>query len=459
MRLFSSRQGNRGLVEKEPGFQFRFVLYHSYQNYPTRAPEPLVCGLRHPSPTKTATYNPRPFGSQVTPVVIPPLQRQCLDNDMDDLFEKLRVLWEWARFYPTPAKFLFAVTAILLLASGITLLFCRPGAAVAKAAYEFNDAIPVWVGVDASVPPVKVPEENGIPEERAVRYRRTQNGNLVTITPSLPYLDRWQSGKEVDALNIGSTMFRWRYPSLDIQFSNNSDKILILSAIGIDVRDSKPVNFPRILVVSDFSHLMSFRVCSAAPTELTNCTIDYNLADPKESKAPQPYVFHTTLPTLSGRDDVPVYDALASAGAEPSVLRLDPAAVYSAFQSRLPIPALGPFKQGTTQIRGQLHVTCGNETLGPFKFVAEVALVFPGPQALLPPTITYDVELQPSGSNYHVDVPVPQPLSVAPGGAEHFQIRLGVPQSSEHEFFLKLDFHDGRSKSVGPIRVQIVRPD
>jgi hypothetical protein len=378
------------------------------------------------------------------------------DDDMGEWYEKLKGIWEWSRFYPPPARYFFALTAFFVLMSAVVFLVFRRGAAQAKAASDFADSIPISIDADVAIPTLKVPEEIGIPDDRALRYRVIADGGIV-ITPMLPYLDKWNAGEEVEALHLEATRFRWRFPCLDVRFTNDTDKQLILNKIVVEVSESIPDDDPIILVANDFSSQMSFKLLTPIREELSDCTIEYNLADTSPSVTTRPYAFSVTLPKLSGHDDVRVDDALAGGGAIPSALRLDPVGAYQLYMTGAMVPAMGPFKKGSVLIRGQIKVKRGAALLGPYKFVAEVALVPPGPQALLQSSASYDALLREYGKQYTVDIRTTN--TIPPNGAERILIRVASPRSSYHEFRLRFQFHDGRERVSGPIKLRMLRPE
>jgi len=376
---------------------------------------------------------------------------------MDEWFDKLKVLWEWSRFYPQPARYFFGFTACLVFVSALLFLVYRRGASEAKAASEFADAIPLSVDADVAIPAVQVPEENGVPDDRALRYQVDTAPGGVVVTPVLPYLDHWNRGEEVEALNVGATRFRWRFPLLDVRLSNNTDNPLILNKVIVDVAESAPEDNPLISVVSDFNNLMSFRVLTPIAKELTGCVVEYDVAPTGSGPTTPLSVFRADLPVLSGSDVVAVDDALAAKGAKPALLRADPVTAYKLFMTGNPVPAMGTFKKGTVVVRGQLRATRGDKVLGPFRFRVEVALVPPGPQALMPPTAIYDAMLREYGKGYSVEVRTDN--EIAPKGPERIMIRLAAPRSSYHEFRLRLQFHDGRVRVSDIIRLHLLRPE
>lgn len=375
---------------------------------------------------------------------------------MPEWLEKLNVIWEWSRFYPTPARYFFGLTAGFIGISALLFFLYRGSASVAKAASDFTESIPLSVDADTTIPAVQVPEENGIPNDRALRYQ-VDVGAGVTVNAVLPYLDQWNSGQEIEALNIKSTRFRWRFPVLDIRFSNNTDKPLILNKVVVEAVESVPEDNPLISVVSDFDSQMGFRILTPIPKELSNCNVEYNVALTPGVPATQPYAFKKALPTLTGNDELTIDDALAGVGASPDVLRSDPIAAYRLFMTGQHVPAMGPLKKGTTVIKGQLTVKRGERVLGPFKFNVEVAMIPPGPQVLLPPSATYDAMLREYGKNYNVEVKTAN--QIPPKQSERIQLQIAAPRSSYHEFRLHLFFHDGHERVSDVIKLHLLRPD
>lgn len=152
-------------------------------------------------------------------------------------------------------------------------------------------------------------------------------------------------------------------------------------------------------------------------------------------------------------------DALQAKGAVPVLLRTNPKDVYALFMAgkASEVGSLGPFTKGTAQIRGELTVRRGSVTLGPYRFIADAALVMPGPQALLNPSGTYTVQLREYGSSY--EVPVRSMHDIPPKGTERIRLTLAAPRSSRHRLRVRLNFHDGRTLLSPPIELRLVKPE
>jgi hypothetical protein len=377
---------------------------------------------------------------------------------MEDWFEKLKGLWEWYRFYPPTVQWSFKVTLLFAVLSVVLFLMFHKSAAKLKAAADFVEATPLSVMVDKSIPVAEVPEEAGVPRERTLHYELDASPEEIWIKPVFLYFNNWNTGIEIEAMHEVGTRYLWRYPNLDIRFTNNTDKPLILNAVEVDVVSSMPSDNPVVLVVNNFDSQMSFRIKSPIPEELSNCVIDYDVVDVATATtlpSLQPLRFKKRLNTLTGKDDVAVDDSLSAAGADTVALRKDPVLYLGRLWKGM-APELGPFIKGVATVRGELRVDRAGKTLGPFRFTATVSLVAPGPQALMSPSITYELQLRESGLNYVLKTDAQN--EVLPKTGDRITLRIGASRSSTHLFRVKLIFHDGQERISDLIRLDILRP-
>lgn len=303
---------------------------------------------------------------------------------MDELLDRTRIFYEWAHYYPRWAQAVFAATAVLVAFSTIVFFAGKKVAAALRETSEFERAVSWSVSIDETLPPVEDPSETGIPDDRALRYTQASNaggGGMTVVTPVLPYLDRWNTGHEVEALNAGAKRFRWRYPTLDVLAANQAEDPLIVQRIDLLVEESRPEDETAILVLSDYEDLMSVRVVSPIAGELSDLRLSFDVADattagpagviahPGAAPATQPLAHRYTLARPTGDDRIPVDDALQAKGAVPILLRTNPKDVYAMFMAgkASEVGSLGPFTKGTAPIRGEFTVRRGSAALGPYR--------------------------------------------------------------------------------------------
>jgi hypothetical protein len=100
------------------------------------------------------------------------------------------------------------------------------------------------ISADVYEPPRKTPEP--IPGDALV-YRYDASPGHLSIRPELQYLEAVASGAFV-----GSARFQWEFPVISIKVENNTNNVVLLNQIEVQVRDSR-INLDPVLVIRGFN--------------------------------------------------------------------------------------------------------------------------------------------------------------------------------------------------------------
>ncbi|OGT60248.1 MAG: hypothetical protein A3E01_15535 [Gammaproteobacteria bacterium RIFCSPHIGHO2_12_FULL_63_22] len=100
--------------------------------------------------------------------------------------------------------------------------------------------------IDAALSPTKFDATVG--NQLYVQYQYLRDGSAMRIEPSAAYLTKLGRGEYVSGINFIYSAFEWDFPILSIKVQNNSDQVVLLSEIVLDVKASK-INTDPVLVV------------------------------------------------------------------------------------------------------------------------------------------------------------------------------------------------------------------
>jgi hypothetical protein len=89
---------------------------------------------------------------------------------------------------------------------------------------------------------------DGSDDDKTLRYVYSKNGNRISITPELKYLDSQRRGIPVTGF-LGAEPFDWDFPSLSVKVVNNSHRDLVLSEVVFRVKTSVKDDRPVFVVV------------------------------------------------------------------------------------------------------------------------------------------------------------------------------------------------------------------
>ena len=100
------------------------------------------------------------------------------------------------------------------------------------------------ISADVYQPPRKTP--GPIPDDTLVYRYDTSPGHL-SIRPEMRYLEAVASGAFV-----GSARFQWEFPVISIKVENNTNSVVLLNQIEVQVKNSR-INLDPVLVISGFN--------------------------------------------------------------------------------------------------------------------------------------------------------------------------------------------------------------
>jgi hypothetical protein len=277
------------------------------------------------------------------------------------------------------------------------------------------------------------------------------------------YLDQLRSGGPVKSLSYWYVPYDWQFPNLDLKIVNNSKATIYLSEAVIAVKKSHIDPRPVLHIKDSSNSQMHFWLINEGWGAATNCKLLYSFAQPSEPVSfAKPYDFSQELEVIDESNRVDLTDTLGDAGVDAAFLK-DREKFFSDYyrgDKSLTHKAFGPFSEGKVLVFGELEYTertsSGGENKGSLKFSTIVSLTPPGAGAPRPPTFQYDAMLKVDEKDYKVHININQ--EVPPGDTDRFNIRLGAPKSSIHDFSVRLIYNDKQTISSDEVELSMFVP-
>lgn len=363
-------------------------------------------------------------------------------------------------------------------------------------------AQPVGVGVTLKVSDAKPVLNTGEVEAdepvdvfpRIAYIGETKDG-VLNVTPRLnfgekkaDYLASLTSGKLIEPIQNGGTEYDVFFPAIDVRVVNNGKTALHLSRAEIRVLESKPDPTPLPFLFGGYDEVHYIKLVNEGWGRIEKAEFEFDLLDKRPKGAPKGELpFKRVLNRVTESAELGLTDELAKKGVSSELIAMakkyrdNERAMYDAMiaekdgaaleEEHLKLyekframagPACGPFWKGKDEygepsihcwLHGWLNISWTDGTDAKvlrFPIASDVLIIPPeGLGAGEPVTGRYEAMLQKEGKDYALQVPVSQ--VVKPGGVSRFTITLGVPQTSHHEFAVRLVSTDGSMIEGGKV--------
>ena len=354
-----------------------------------------------------------------------------------------------------------------------------------------------------------VAEEQPIPNEHMsafdqydVHYEAEDAASGLTLTYSSDYFE--PDAKEVGLLSEGP-YFALPKVGLDLKLVNNTDEVIFLTEAIIDVKDSRPDNRPLLAFTHNVGNVGEIEFSSDGWGEPSLLNVMANIEHPQSHEMSLPmrktesfvpnaprYLFdilpllepfgissedYKTARALSENEGDVDYREIHQAWAKVHVpcmhafaTRQMLADTYSMIYGQDPAPgpitltdedlAKSPYGCDAP-IKGNLIMTWNGEAgeqSQTIRFDTRVSITPPDGlgAAGFEPTGAYDVEFRHTGANYMLRVPLSQPIG--PKAFDRFFLWMGAPQSSNHEFTVRLQYNEDKELVSKPVKLTYIRP-
>ncbi len=408
---------------------------------------------------------------------------------MDKFLNFFKEFMPLLEHYPAWAKYLFGITLLLVFSSLFLLIILYPSVSSKKKTEQTAAAINLAVsllddtqakasGVSLSSECRSALESEQSPRTVSIRHILSQNGQL--IEPYSPYLSRLlQGGPIIPLLEPYESDIKWCPPNLDLRMVNNSEKTILLYKVVFEIEKSSKYYTPLIVMEADELHRKACHLLliNEGWGKIRDCTLKFNLAPIEKDQArwsypseimgnisfQEPYQHSLDIGDFETSTYVNLTGAFINEGAKLDEKKIvqevtEPWAIDMAPPS---VPAkndLGKFKSGSALVYGVLGFTLfPSKQKQVLRFAAIVHLsnsFLSG--AAMPSSSQYQAEFMPENHNYEVSVPVSQYLK--PGETDRFNIRVVAPQSSSHQFRVRVLYNQEDSVVSEPMEMRILVP-
>lgn len=371
----------------------------------------------------------------------------------------------------------------------------------------------VGVKLLASAAKPKMAEGEAEPDGSFPRigYREEAMKGLLNIEPTLiygekekDYVAQLKKGGPVGPITFSSPDYDVLFPAIDVRVVNNGKTPLHLSRVDIAVSASRPDPTPLPLIFGGYSEVQHILLFNEGWGRIDKAEFAFDLvAKEPRGKPSEDQPFRRTLQRVTERAVLGLHDELEKKGVSPELVAvareyreielkiealeastLDKAALeenpaqiellekQGKLSERLLALAetgCGPFGKGKDEY-GQPDIQCwlqgwmtvfwqeGDEARHlRIAVICPVLLIPPdGLGANGPVMGSYETMLAREGDNYTLQVPVSH--VVKPGGIARFDVTLGVPETSRHEFAVTVMMTDGVALDAGRVRLAALLP-
>jgi len=313
--------------------------------------------------------------------------------------------------------------------------------------------------------------------KRVLTYvaNRQECGPLV-ILPSLDYLDTLTESNVIEPIDYDWVPFDLSSPQLDIKIANHQQTPLLLTEAVFEVASSEPDLRP-IPVLKRFGTEMYLPINNVGWGSMQDCHLIFDIVpDGQEMGDDLRLPFTQSLGTIEFfPQEARLYDAFRAKGVNVDGLRkmrfrssMQP--IYTKDQETLAAMSaedraaflrdlFGPFSSGGAYVVGNIvyhwidHTGARHDER--VRFFCRVLLTYPGPRRPMPPSFTYQVQLDVDRENYQVRLPLSQVID--PASTDRFLIKVDAMRSSSHGF--ELSFSSNRGKiPCGAVVLDYFRP-
>jgi hypothetical protein len=262
---------------------------------------------------------------------------------------------------------------------------------------------------------------------RKLEYTESRANNVLSIAPTLEYRALHAAGGPVPGLPVGESAFDWDFPGLSFKLTNNTDKVVMLTEATFETKGMTPLSEP-LLVWDDHSFTqLVIRNEGWDPVKKARLSVDVTASNECDRMpAPSRYARTVDLADFDGHTFVPILDYV------PSRYRADPSVCVFGTMS---YKAGGVERQVSyhTRVRQEVRATAGH-----------------------PPSNFYDVKFNASKRSEVVRRPLEQ--EIAPGGSDHFVVRVAVDRSARFDLHVSLRAIGARQIQEHDYRMELFVP-
>jgi hypothetical protein len=311
-------------------------------------------------------------------------------------------------------------------------------------------------------------------KDTVLSYRVDRSESSVSISPSMPYLDRYHVGGPISDIRYNYMPFEWGFPNLDFRVVNNGHRTIFFTEVCFELTSSRLDPRPVLVIRTDSyrSNALHFSLSNEGWETPQNLRAEFHLvpigAD-LEMPANAAYRHKVIIEDFSEATNVNISAAFHDSGVDLEGLRSLQsshgrlACFQESFESlkggdwSAPTPAtdefkrlldcLGAFRRGAGSVKGEFIYDAlslgGVMKERRVKFSTTVYIVdeyLAGAPA--PPTFQYAAKFDVDRQKYEVRVPISHVLK--PAEADRFTVRIGMDKSSVHSFIAKLLYNDGQ---------------
>ncbi len=371
------------------------------------------------------------------------------------------------------------------------------------------------VGVKLSVSNAKPKLAEGDEEPEGafpkIGYRGETVDGALNIKPKLThgdkekdYLAELQAGGPIGPVTFGGPEYDVFFPAIDIKMVNNSKAALHISRVDLRIAESKPDPEPLPMIFGGYSEVQHVILFNEGWGKIESAVFEFDLvAKEPKGKPTGELPFKRTLQRITKSAELSLHDELEKKGVSPELVATareyrenekkteaieTGTTDWDALQKDESYNALGeqkgklteklyalvekgggPFWKGKDEfdqpnIRCWLHGWMTATWLeGEEIKYAHIAVICPvlvippdGLGAPGPVSGRYEAMLSREGKDYTLQVPVSH--VVKPGGVDRFDVTLGIPETSRHEFTVSLVTTEGTTIDAGKVRLAGLLP-
>jgi hypothetical protein len=267
-----------------------------------------------------------------------------------------------------------------------------------------------------------------------VKYIQKSEGDSLTITASIEYLNNLKTGTPITARHFWHSPFEWDMPRLSFKTENSTDNQIVLEKIIIAVNASELDRSPIPIFIENAIRKVAFY--NEGWGDLVDTQIEVGLL-------PESTCEGDTVVDRSSFQQIKAVK-VGRVSTEDTAVEIEDL-IDSALKGQHRACAVGVLTY-TDENAGRWRV--------PFR--AGVWLAEPQVGAPMPPNTTYDLYLPAGKSGYTTELPVSQ--SVPARGVDHFQVAVYSDKSATFDFAATVLSTRGQKVANSNVRLAYFRP-
>lgn len=344
-----------------------------------------------------------------------------------------------------------------------------------------------------------------------IGYRGETADGVLNILPKLThgekdkdYMAELKASGPIAPLTFGGPQYDLFFPAIDVRVVNNSKAALHISRVDLKIAGSKPDPEPLPLIFGGYSEVQHVVLFNEGWGKIEKADFEFDLVSKEPKGKPNGELpFKRTLQRITKSADLSLHEELEKKGVSHELVAaakeyrecelkareleetttdfeaLEKNGTYTELEEKrgklsekiftMAEKGCGPFWKGKDE-SDQPNIICwlhgwmtlswldGTETKSMKLAVICPVLVIPpdGLGAVGPVSGSYETMLAREGKDYTLQVPVSH--IVKPGGITRFDVTLGIPETSRHEFSISLVTTDGKTIDGGKVKLAGLLP-